>query len=636
MDFRTLHLFYRARWLSLAVLLLVLPIGTVHAQTTYHVAPSGDDTNAGTSWDAPFQTLTKALTVATGADAIWLAEGTYYPDEGPGVTDDDPGASFTLTQTHDGIEIYGGFAVGDAFADRDPAAHPVLLSGDIDQNDAPFAPTEDTDDDPATRSQVDHQVGANAETVVLLDPGFFDETITLATLLDGLAITGSSDGSGSFDSAMYCDGGTDGECSPTLRGLVFYGNFADEGGGLYNDGSGSTSSPTLINCVFVGNAAGNEGGALYNDGEGGVSSPTIVNTTFTLNAAFGAGAILNNGQTGVDPGESQPVLTNVLLYGNQADSDFSNDEIGNSFATPVIQHSLIQDSGGSSSWDDDLGTDGGGNIDADPLFSATDDLNGSDDMFGTMDDGLRLADESPALDAGTNAPFASGGVAETVTTDVTGATRLQDDDDDNTATVDIGAYEGGAGPIPVELTAFDVFRNGAAVALTWETASETNNAGFQVERSVDDGAFQRLAFVDGAGTTNTPQRYRFSDRDVPAGDGSITYRLRQVDLDGTEHLSAPVTIALDDVQSLTLEAPFPNPMRSTTTLRYTVPAEGHISITVHDLLGRQVGVLAAETKRSGSGTVLLNADRFALASGTYFVRLQASGQSVTQRLTVVR
>ena len=182
----------------------------------------------------------------------------------------------------------------------------------------------------------------------------------------------------------------------------------------------------------------------------------------------------------------------------------------------------------------------------------------------------------------------------------------------------------------------EAVRDGSDVALTWETASETNNAGFHVERSVEGDAFQPLAFVDGAGTTHTPQRYRFADADVPAGAASITYRLRQVDLDGTEHLSVPVTIALTGGQPLALEPPFPNPVRGTATLRYSLPASSDVSITVHDLLGREVATLASGSKRAGAGTAFLNTDRLGLASGTYFVRLQANGQSVTQRITVVR
>jgi len=419
---------------------------------TFHVdANTGDDAKYGTSWDQAFATLQKALSMATDNDEIWIAEGTYYPDEGGGVTEGDRSASFTVTSDQNGLEIYGGFASGDAFDDRSPADHPVILSGDIDQNDA----TNGND--------------ANSFHVLFFD-GASGSNITTATVLDGVTVTaGNATGGSSPDDdggALYCDGsGSGNECSPTLTNVTFAdnsaagnggamfnrgdggtsspqiinatftANSADDGGAMFNDGgSGGTSSPQIVNSVFVDNGSNSgNGGAMFNRGDGGTSSPQIINATFTANSAGDGGAIYSQVTYG---GTSTPTITNTILHGNSAPNG-GNEIVNDGGATPVIAHSLVEGSGGSGSgWDADLGTDGGGNLDADPLFTNAGDVNGADDVFATSDDGLRLQSGSPAVDAGEDAALPDG-----VTTDITGAPRIHPG-----TTVDLGAYEGRVSP----------------------------------------------------------------------------------------------------------------------------------------------------------------------------------------------
>jgi hypothetical protein len=211
--------------------------------------------------------------------------------------------------------------------------------------------------------------------------------------------------------------------------------------------------------------------------------------------------------------------------------------------------------------------------------------------------------------------------------------------------------------LPVELTAFAATPDGPdAVRLAWTTASETANAGFAVERRTGgpdaevrdaglrdgglrdagprDAAWQRLGFVAGAGTTTEAQTYAFTDRRLPFEATRATYRLRQVDFDGTATRSDAVTVELGAPTRTTLHAPFPQPTREAATVRYALAEAGAVTLGVYDALGRRVATLVDAEHGAGPRTVRL--DTRGWASGVYLVRLQTRGGVQTQRLTVVR
>lgn len=123
---------------------------------------------------------------------------------------------------------------------------------------------------------------------------------------------------------------------------------------------------------------------------------------------------------------------------------------------------------------------------------------------------------------------------------------------------------------PIELTGFGGRRGSTRVRLSWQTASETNNAGFHIERN-GAGGWKALGFVEGRGTTNAPQSYRFVDGRLPYAADSLTYHLRQVDLDGTETYADEVVVRLGAPDRLALTAPHPNPARGTGSSTALVP-----------------------------------------------------------------
>ena len=232
--------------------------------------------------------------------------------------------------------------------------------------------------------------------------------------------------------------------SPTLTDVIFSGNSAGwyGGGGIYNE----YSSPTLTNVVFSGNSAKTGGGMSNYD-----SNPTLTNVTFSSNTSRDTrfGSAIDNFWN------CNPTLKNVILWGG------SNPRISYYQSTATISYSNIQDCGGSGSgWNTACGTDGGGNIDADPLFV---DADGPDNVVGTADDNLRLGFGSPVIDAGNN-------ISVTVTTDLDGLPRKADGNGDGNDVVDMGAYEAGQMICGVAAnTAYTFDKNSGVVITTTDT-----------------------------------------------------------------------------------------------------------------------------------------------------------------------
>ncbi|MFB6099513.1 MAG: T9SS type A sorting domain-containing protein, partial [Salinibacter sp.] len=195
-------------------------------------------------------------------------------------------------------------------------------------------------------------------------------------------------------------------------------------------------------------------------------------------------------------------------------------------------------------------------------------------------------------------------------------------------------------PLPVEMAGFDAVQDGSSVELTWRTASETNNAGFDVQHQPSGSKeWRKLGFVESkasGGTTTEPKSYRFTAENLSVG--THRFRLRQVDLDGSTSLSEPVTVELRMEKALRLSPPMPNPVRTSARLRFGVRSPRDASIRLYNVLGQRVATLYTGTPAAGEmhtlrvGTQTLGQ----LPSGVYFVRLTAGGKTRTRRLTIAR
>lgn len=196
--------------------------------------------------------------------------------------------------------------------------------------------------------------------------------------------------------------------------------------------------------------------------------------------------------------------------------------------------------------------------------------------------------------------------------------------------------------LPVELTSFEgtsVKRDGeSAVQLTWRTTSETNNAGFRVQRKQvgAESGWKTIGRREGAGTTSEAQTYRFTDGNLPYAADTLTYRLRQVDVDGTSHFSDPVKIARSGPEGIELLGTAPNPARSRAVVRFAVPegTGGEARLALYDVMGRKVRSMRVSAK---AGRHKKSIDVSGLASGMYILRLSVKDAAPkTQKVTVVR
>lgn len=191
-----------------------------------------------------------------------------------------------------------------------------------------------------------------------------------------------------------------------------------------------------------------------------------------------------------------------------------------------------------------------------------------------------------------------------------------------------------ADPLPVELTGFEATRDGAAVVLTWETASETNNAGFEVQEREKGNVeeWETLGFVEGAGTTTEPQSYRYRAEELDVG--PHRFRLQQVDADGASAYSDEVEVTIPLGTAYRVGDVYPNPTRGRATLELTVREAQHVTVTAYDVLGRRVATLydgalpAHRTER-----LVLRGE--ALPSGLYLVHVAGERFTATRRLTAV-
>ncbi|MCZ7614790.1 MAG: T9SS type A sorting domain-containing protein [Ignavibacteriaceae bacterium] len=193
--------------------------------------------------------------------------------------------------------------------------------------------------------------------------------------------------------------------------------------------------------------------------------------------------------------------------------------------------------------------------------------------------------------------------------------------------------------VPVELTSFSAVVNDDNVELCWITSTETNNQGFEIQRS-KDGKFETIGFVDGHGTTTETQVYSFIDKNLITG--KYNYRLKQIDFDGTFEYSNVIEVEVTSPSTFSLEQNYPNPFNPNTKIRYTIPnviasetkQTQFVSLKIYDVLGNEVATLLNEHTPSGSYEVEFGASN--LPSGTYFYQLRAGSFIETKKMIVLK
>ena len=220
--------------------------------------------------------------------------------------------------------------------------------------------------------------------------------------------------------------------------------------------------------------------------------------------------------------------------------------------------------------------------------------------------------------------------------------------------------------LPVELTSFNaeckMFASpnfgGQNVELNWQTATEVNNYGFEVERAAPLNLLQRetyenpnwdaIGFVQGSGNSNSPKRYSFVDRNaISKAGGTIQYRLKQIDFNGKFEYSDVVEVTIGEPAQFALEQNYPNPFNPTTTIKYSIPVEKlhaaslqPVTLKVFDILGREVATLVNEQKAPGNCEVTFDASQTergrSMASGVYIYQLRAGDFIQTKKLLLMK
>ncbi|MBK6914589.1 MAG: VCBS repeat-containing protein [Ignavibacteriales bacterium] len=202
--------------------------------------------------------------------------------------------------------------------------------------------------------------------------------------------------------------------------------------------------------------------------------------------------------------------------------------------------------------------------------------------------------------------------------------------------------------VPVELTTFTATAERNAVSLNWQTATETNNSGFEIERkqvgspqsSVGNQDWNQIAFVPGFGTTTEPKSYSFTDENLSSG--KYQYRLKQIDFDGTFEYSNTVEVEINSPTEFSLGQNYPNPFNPTTRIKYTIPSvtlslsKGDIlvSLKVFDVLGNEIATLVNEPQRPGSYEVEFNSAK--LSSGVYYYQIKSGNFLDTKKMVLIR
>jgi photosystem II stability/assembly factor-like uncharacterized protein len=186
--------------------------------------------------------------------------------------------------------------------------------------------------------------------------------------------------------------------------------------------------------------------------------------------------------------------------------------------------------------------------------------------------------------------------------------------------------------VPVELISFEGTIESGKVNLIWQTASELNNHGFEIQRKSDEYDWITIGFIDGNGTTTEKKHYNFVDN-LPY-EGKNLYRLKQIDYNGNYEYSNIVEINISIVSEFQLSQNYPNPFNPATVINYSIPIAAKVNLIVYDILGNEITVLVNEEKLEGRYEVDFNASY--LPSGVYFYRLTTPTFAAAKKMLIIR
>ncbi len=186
--------------------------------------------------------------------------------------------------------------------------------------------------------------------------------------------------------------------------------------------------------------------------------------------------------------------------------------------------------------------------------------------------------------------------------------------------------------IPVELASFSAEVNGKNVFLSWKTATETNNSGFNIERKTTDGSWTEAGYVRGKGTTTGGNSYSFVDEVTT---GRYSYRLKQVDFDGTyEYHELKNEVEVGSPATFTLMQNYPNPFNPSTSISFVLPADEVVTLKVYNTIGEEVATILNQKMTAGYHKVEFNAS--GIPSGVYIYRITAGSNTAVRKMSLLK
>lgn len=189
-----------------------------------------------------------------------------------------------------------------------------------------------------------------------------------------------------------------------------------------------------------------------------------------------------------------------------------------------------------------------------------------------------------------------------------------------------------SGIIPVELTSFTAVAYDEYAEISWITATETNNAGFSLERKSTNADWNEIAFITGNGTTTETSAYNYVDEQLTVG--KYNYRIKQIDFDGTFSYSKIIEVEISAPDNYALFQNYPNPFNPSTKIKFTIPAEAQVQLNVFNTLGEQVAEIFNGNLRGGYHEMLFDAS--SLTSGIYFYRLESNGFVSSKKMMLIK
>ena len=185
--------------------------------------------------------------------------------------------------------------------------------------------------------------------------------------------------------------------------------------------------------------------------------------------------------------------------------------------------------------------------------------------------------------------------------------------------------------------------------LYWMTASETDNIGWNIYRSINDSSFVNaeminIGLIPGYGTTSEPHSYYYEDLYVEANPGDVLwYWLESINFGGGSYIYYPpayliIPTAVEDshlhLADIVLYQNHPNPFNGSTKISFSLPHPEKVKIQIYNLKGQLIETLLDENKTAGNHTFEWNAEE--MSSGIYFMKLLTKERAIVRKLVIIK